>query len=384
MTGRTTLIIAHRLSTISLADRVAVVEDGRVDRGGHAPELLANEPRYVEILAQSRSRRWTNRIRRPTATATDALARRPTTARARGRRRRGRVAPPRRRRRHRHRQPTPYDDRREGSTDGLGRRWRRDVRRRRHGAAARSAAAARQSGQRAAVRGDPVGAAGRGREAARDRARVADTRREVLAPGQRRTGSRCAACSARTGSMLILVSMRPRVVEAVDAPGRTAPHPDRHRQRHHASPNWTVLLACAVGVARLRGPHDRRQRVPGVAHRDACLVADHVRAARARVRASPAPLARLLHRREGGRDHDPHDERRRGARSSCSRKASCSSRCRASRWSSSRSSCSSTACRSRSSRSCSSCPTLTGFSRCGSAARPTAVTTRCATASPEC
>jgi ATP-binding cassette subfamily B protein len=52
MTGRTTLIIAHRLSTISLADRVAVAEKGRIIALGTHAELLATEPRYVEILAQ--------------------------------------------------------------------------------------------------------------------------------------------------------------------------------------------------------------------------------------------------------------------------------------------------------------------------------------------
>jgi ATP-binding cassette subfamily B protein len=53
MVDRTTLIIAHRLSTISLADRVAVVEGGRVIAEGTHAELLATEPRYAEILAQS-------------------------------------------------------------------------------------------------------------------------------------------------------------------------------------------------------------------------------------------------------------------------------------------------------------------------------------------
>ena len=52
MAGRTTLIIAHRLSTISLADRVAVVEGGRVIAEGTHRELLATEPRYGEVLTE--------------------------------------------------------------------------------------------------------------------------------------------------------------------------------------------------------------------------------------------------------------------------------------------------------------------------------------------
>jgi ATP-binding cassette subfamily B protein len=53
MAARTTLIVAHRLSTISLADRVAVVEGGRIIAEGTHAELLATEPRYAEILAQA-------------------------------------------------------------------------------------------------------------------------------------------------------------------------------------------------------------------------------------------------------------------------------------------------------------------------------------------
>ncbi len=51
MQGRTTLVIAHRAATIALADRVAVLEGGRiVDQGSHA-ELLARSARYRRLLA---------------------------------------------------------------------------------------------------------------------------------------------------------------------------------------------------------------------------------------------------------------------------------------------------------------------------------------------
>ncbi len=51
MTGRTTLIIAHRLSTISLADRVLLLEAGRIVADGTHSELMVSEPRYAEVLA---------------------------------------------------------------------------------------------------------------------------------------------------------------------------------------------------------------------------------------------------------------------------------------------------------------------------------------------
>ncbi|MDA8047265.1 MAG: ABC transporter ATP-binding protein [Actinomycetota bacterium] len=53
MAGRTTLIIAHRLSTIGLADRVVLVEGGRVVADGTHAELLATTPLYAEVLAQA-------------------------------------------------------------------------------------------------------------------------------------------------------------------------------------------------------------------------------------------------------------------------------------------------------------------------------------------
>lgn len=53
MDDRTTIIIAHRLSTISLAERVVLVEDGRVIADGTHQELLADEPRYAAVLAAS-------------------------------------------------------------------------------------------------------------------------------------------------------------------------------------------------------------------------------------------------------------------------------------------------------------------------------------------
>jgi ATP-binding cassette subfamily B protein len=53
MEGRTTLIVAHRLSTISLADRVVLIDAGRVVADGTHSELLDNVPLYAEVLAQA-------------------------------------------------------------------------------------------------------------------------------------------------------------------------------------------------------------------------------------------------------------------------------------------------------------------------------------------
>jgi ATP-binding cassette subfamily B protein len=53
MKGRTTLIIAHRLSTISLADRVLLMDGGRIVADGTHAELMESVPLYGEVLAQA-------------------------------------------------------------------------------------------------------------------------------------------------------------------------------------------------------------------------------------------------------------------------------------------------------------------------------------------
>jgi ATP-binding cassette, subfamily B, bacterial len=51
MEGRTTLVIAHRPATIALADRVAVLEGGRIVEEGTHGDLLRRSPRYRRLLA---------------------------------------------------------------------------------------------------------------------------------------------------------------------------------------------------------------------------------------------------------------------------------------------------------------------------------------------
>jgi ATP-binding cassette subfamily B protein len=46
------VIVAHRLATIALADRVVLLEEGRVAAAGRHDDLLRESRRYREVLAR--------------------------------------------------------------------------------------------------------------------------------------------------------------------------------------------------------------------------------------------------------------------------------------------------------------------------------------------
>ncbi|MCB1155689.1 ATP-binding cassette domain-containing protein, partial [bacterium] len=49
--GRTTLVIAHRLSTVINADRIAVIDGGRLVASGTHTHLLETSPLYARLAA---------------------------------------------------------------------------------------------------------------------------------------------------------------------------------------------------------------------------------------------------------------------------------------------------------------------------------------------
>ena len=51
MQGRTTIIIAHRLATVLKADRIVVLEAGRVIAVGSHTQLLRSSPLYARLAA---------------------------------------------------------------------------------------------------------------------------------------------------------------------------------------------------------------------------------------------------------------------------------------------------------------------------------------------
>ncbi|WP_327683844.1 ABC transporter ATP-binding protein [Kitasatospora sp. NBC_00458] len=71
MAGRTTLLIAHRRSTLQLADRIAILEHGRLLDIGTHEELDARCPQYRALISDPEAGRTPSTAVHPEATGTD-------------------------------------------------------------------------------------------------------------------------------------------------------------------------------------------------------------------------------------------------------------------------------------------------------------------------
>jgi len=72
LAGTTALVVAHRPSTVTLADRVALLEDGVITAQGTHTHLLRSQPRYRELMSGSAGQ--PNDAQAPDAQAPDAQA----------------------------------------------------------------------------------------------------------------------------------------------------------------------------------------------------------------------------------------------------------------------------------------------------------------------
>ena len=203
MEGRTTLVIAHRLSTINLAERVVLLEGGRIVADGTHAGLMATEPRYAEVLAHIEE--------------DDADAAGPS----RGGRRASR--PARRAGRHGRRTAQGHRAGRPRLMAWGGGGWRRP---------GGFGGGRGRGAQRAPVRRCAAGAAVARRQAARARAGPR------ARAGHLRAGRAGRRRRSRSGSLLVphrlaLVGVGgPGGARDGRAAGRSAPHPDRDRRRH--------------------------------------------------------------------------------------------------------------------------------------------------------
>src|SRR5260221_14647313 len=68
--SRTTLVIAHRLQTVIAANRILVVEGGRVIETGRHDELVTRRGRYHDLYQMQFSERRAAKARRPPAPGT--------------------------------------------------------------------------------------------------------------------------------------------------------------------------------------------------------------------------------------------------------------------------------------------------------------------------